>query len=208
MQIFVGDGNIITLEENYIDIFQIPQLRAAPAKTVGETERPLITLNHPGRAHCKTFTSSDCSWHTPHSAELNSRHFDIIGSTDDDTCTIGHYTMVPLHNSEHNRLPRWLPLLLESTHLPEMNWLSSTSYSSAWTAPDELLMFWEQDDMLMAGVLMMPPQSNIQIEPVVGSIWPFRAESSQFGYEICPFAGRTVIYSEEESEIRVMDYLV
>jgi hypothetical protein len=37
MQIFVGDGNMITLQDNSIDIFQMPHLRPRQVDVDGET---------------------------------------------------------------------------------------------------------------------------------------------------------------------------
>ena len=198
---------MITLEENYIDIFQIPHLHPRHADVEEGTERPLVTLNHTGHSHCTTLICNDCSWHTPNSLGINSRHFDIIGSKDTETCTIGHYTVVPLGNSKQYRLPKWLPLLQESTHLPSTSWFESRAYTSAWTAPNELLFFWEQDAALMASVLKMRTTSGLPTETVVGSMWSFR-EGSENNYAVCPFAGRVVTYSDAGYfEIRVMDYL-
>jgi hypothetical protein len=145
----------------------------------------------------------------PNSTGFNSRHFDVIGSMDNDTCTVGHYTLVPLQNSKQSRLPRWLPLLQENSHLTSTSWLASRAYTSAWTAPDELLFFWEQDDVLMASVLRMQTISGLPTETVVGPMWAFLESTESAGYSICPFAGRVVIYSDMGyPEIRVMDYLI
>ena len=126
----------------------MPHLRPCQVDVDLETDRPLVALNYAYQNQWTTLTSQDCSWHTPNpmGPHLMARRFDLI-SKDDDTCVIGHYVIELLGKSKQNRLPKWLPLLFESTHLPFANYYNSRSHS-AWTEPDELF-FWEQGAKLI-----------------------------------------------------------
>jgi hypothetical protein len=206
-QIFVGDGNMITVEDNHIDIFQMPHLHPCRVDEQVETDRPLVTLNHACQNEWTTLISRDCSWHTPDpmSPHLMARRFDLISKMDDGACIIGHYVIEPLGKSKQNRLPRWLPLLFESTHLPFANYNNSKSHSSAWTEPDEFLFFWVQDGRLMASVTKMPTMPGVPAEVVGGSMSLFREGITN--PSVCPYSGRVVMYDGIYSEIRVMDYV-
>jgi hypothetical protein len=51
--------------------------------------------------------------------------------------------------------------------------LDSCAYMSAWTAPNEMLLFWVQGAALMAGVLIMTT-SGSSAQNAQGLIWKFR----------------------------------
>ena len=117
-QIFVSDGNMITVEDNHTDATS----SSCQVDVDLETDRPMVALNHACQNQWTTLTSQDCGWHTPNpmGPHLMTRRFDLISKKDDDTCVTGHYVIELLEKSKQIAFPNGYHIYLRALicHLP------------------------------------------------------------------------------------------